>query len=60
MAKGMKGYEDQKDGGYTKPEYAAEGKTVIPHGARGVLADGKVTTGERYPNRLAKGDGRTE
>lgn len=60
MPKGSKGYEDQKDGGYTKPEYAAEGKTVVSHGGRGEMADGKVTTGERYPNRLAKGNGKTE
>ena len=60
MAKGSKGYEDQKDGGYTKPEYLAEGKPVTMHGGRGVMADGKVSTGEKYPKRLAKGDGRTE
>ena len=34
MAKGMKGYENQPDGGYTKSEYAAEGKTVVKHGGR--------------------------
>lgn len=58
MAKGMKGYEQQPDGGYTK--YPAEGAPVTKHGGRGVMADGKVTMGERYPKRLAKGDGRTE
>ena len=58
--KGSKGYEDQAAGGYTDPKFAAEGKPVTLHGGRGEMADGKVTTGERYPNRLAKGDGRTE
>ena len=60
MPKGMEGYESQKDGGYTKPEYAAEGKPVTKHGGRGEMADGKVTMGEKYPKRMAKGNGTTE
>lgn len=61
MAKGSKGYENQGDGGYTAPEYDAAGKEVVKHGGRGELADGKESTGEKYPNRNGvKGDGRTE
>ena len=60
MLKGSKGYEDQGDGGYTAPKCSAEGKSVTKHGGRGVMADGKRSTGSKYPNRLAKGDGRTE
>lgn len=60
MPKGSKGYEDQKDGGYMKPEYEAKGKPVTLHGGRGVMADGKVSSGEKYPHRNARGDGRTE
>jgi hypothetical protein len=61
MAKGSKNYEGQADGGYTKAEYAAEGKPVTMHGGRGEMADGKVSMGTKYPNRNGvKGNGRTE
>jgi hypothetical protein len=58
--KGQKGFEDQSEGGYTKPEYAAEGKKVVPFGGRGELQDGKVSSGTKYPGPYSKGDGRTE
>ena len=49
MPKGMKGYENQPDGGYTYPKGEAKGKPVTMHGGRGVMADGKVSAGQKYP-----------
>lgn len=60
MPKGMDKYEGQKSGGFTASKYAAEGKPVVKHGGRGVMADGKVTTGPKYARGSVKGDGRTE
>ena len=47
MPKGMKGYEDQPTGGYTK--YPAEKAPVTKHGGRGEMQDGKQKqTQEKY------------
>ena len=60
MPKGARGYEAQKDGGFIAPKYDAAGKPLTKHGGRGVMQDGKVSTGTKYPYGKAKGDGRTE
>ncbi len=57
--KGSKGYENQGNGGYTNPKYSAEGKPVTKHGGRGVMQDGKASTGEKYPKANGKGSGKT-
>lgn len=59
MPKGMKGYEDQPDGGYTK--YEAKNVPVKKHGGNKPIHDGIVTSGENYPtpakgaSKMAKG-----
>lgn len=57
MPKGMKGYEDQPDGGYTK--YPAEGAPVTKHGGNKAIHDGVMSSGQKYPtpgnDKMAKG-----
>ena len=47
MPKGMKGYEDQPDGGYTK--YPAEGAKVVKNGGNEAKHVGIVSAGQKYP-----------
>ena len=56
--KGAAQYEGQQDGGYSK--YDPSGAPVMKHGGNDAKHDGVVSSGEKYPNRRAKGDGRTE
>ena len=50
-----------KKGVFAYTKYEAKGAPVTKHGGRGELADGKVSSGVKYPNRNGvKGDGRTE
>lgn len=47
MANGMKGYEDQPDGGYTK--YDPKGAPVVKHGGNKAIHEGVESSGEKYP-----------
>lgn len=58
MAKGMKGYEDQADGGYTK--YEAKDAPVKKNGGNDAKHVGIESKGEKYPKPNAKGSGVTE
>lgn len=57
MPKGMKGYEDQKPGGYTK--YPAEGAKVTKNGGNKGIHDGVTSSGQKYPKPNGKGSGKT-
>lgn len=58
MPKGSKGYEEQPDGGYSK--YDPAGATVIKNGGNDAIHVGVVSTGTKYPDPLAKGNGKPE
>lgn len=58
MAKGMKGYENQKDGGYSK--YDAASAPVKKNGGNKAIHVGVESKGEKYPRANAKGRGKTE